>query len=695
MIGALEAFAAKALDWPLVRAEFARFASSSLGRRTLEELEPREVGEARSALERVGELVTLRKRQEGPPLGGLTDPVPLLSEVRRWSRSFEAEELGQMLTFLEAGQRLTAWLDERRGALPETVRLAEAMPALQPLLEKLDRSLDPKGGLRDEATPLLAKLRAAIDKARREIERRILELAASPQLRPALADGHIGRVHLRGGRPVLAVKAKSRGRVRGIVHDQSQSGETVFVEPESVVEAGNRLATKRAEETREISRILAELTRDVLAREESLAAAARLLGELELADMSAQFCAAYAARPARTPAPGEKESMLLRSVRHPLLVVQAVEGQIQEAVPIDVRLGDDFDLLVITGPNTGGKTLALKSVGLAALLTRLGLPVPAEEGTTVPMYEGIVADIGDEQEIRQNLSTFSSHLVRIRDGLARAGPRTLVLLDELGGGTDPEEGGAFGGALLGELLALGAPTLASTHIGKLKEFAFRHARAENACVEFDSQSLQPRFRLLIGTPGESRALTIARRTGLPEKLIAHAEALMDRGATDAELLMQDLRGSREESERVRRKAEGRLHELEQQLVASETEREAIAEKKELLEREAQRGMEERLRRARPIIQRLRAVVDQLGAAQSATVATALDELESELQGATLSETRAAFFQSLSKGQMVYLPRYKRRCAVVRTDKKREQLTVMLGKQKLVIGFDEITSYDLL
>src|SRR5262249_55541072 len=203
----------------------------------------------------------------------------------------------------------------------------------------------------------------------------------------------------------------------------------------------------------------------------------------------------------------------------PLLLEEERLGHLDAVVPLDLRLGGEFDLLVITGPNTGGKTLALKSAGLAALMARMGLALPCAEGTSVPLFDGVVADIGDEQEIQQSLSTFSSHLVRIQAGLARSSRDTLVLLDELGGGTDPSEGAALGEALLEELLGRGSATLASTHLGSLKEFAYRHERAENAHVEFDLATLRPLYSLVIGAPGESRALAIARRLGLAAGLV--------------------------------------------------------------------------------------------------------------------------------------------------------------------------------
>lgn len=692
----LAAFAAESLDWHEVLDVFAQYAYSSLGRRMLRDLVPRSDDEARRALARTAEILAHRRVTEGPSMGGLTDPMPALERSRTFGRPLEEGQLSDLLRFLHASVGLRAWMLERAESLPTVALLADGLPDHEVLIARLGEALDGRGNLRDDASPMLARLRADIGDLSRTIDRKVSAIAQQSDLRVSLADGHAGQVHRRAGRPCLAVRAKARGRVRGIVHDHSQSGETVFVEPEAVVEPGNRLAACRVEESREVTRILAELTRIALDREPDIEDTCRRLGELELANLAASYALDFDARPARLPgSPGAAPALLLKAARHPLLALAEREGRLERAVPIDLRLGEDFDLLVVTGPNTGGKTLALKAAGLAALLTRCGLPLPCGEGTTVPLYDGVVADIGDEQEIRQNLSTFSSHLARIRAGLERATPHTLVLLDELGGGTDPAEGAALGEALLETLLERGSPTLASTHIGVLKEFAFRHARVENASAEFDLDSLRPLYHLLVGTPGESRALAIARRLGLPEDLVSRAEARLVKAPDETTELMEALRGSREEAERVRGRTEDRLREVERERDAQDQEREAMTRKGQLLEAEAQRSLEDRLREARPWLERLRAHLGQVPAEPRKVLGAQLDGLETALAGAGLTATRAEFLASLGKGQLVYLPRYRKRCSIVRVDRKRSEVTVRLGNQKLTVPFDDVTTYDVL
>ena len=680
----LSDFSGRALEFDRVRALFEGLAASSLGRRALRELDAGSDERARRSLACIEEMQILEQAGDLPGLSGLSDPVPTLAAARTYSRVFEGAELASLGAFLDANARLGAWLRERAGDVPMLARLGEGLPDLTGLRARMAEIVDERGEVHASASPRLARLRRDARELAARVEKRLKRMLASDRLRPYLSDFGLQR---RSGRWVLAVKARQSGRVPGILHDRSQSGETAFVEPREVVEDGNRLAELELDVSREIQRILLELTRAVLERERDLARAAERLSRLELALIGCSFCRAYGAR---VPIVDEDGGLVLRGARHPLLVEQQRRGELERVVPIDVRLGQDFDLLVITGPNTGGKTLALKTVGLAALMVRLGLPVLCEEGSRVPLYSGLACDIGDEQEISQSLSTFSSHLARIRTGLERADERTLVLIDELGGGTDPDEGAALSDAILEHLLARRVPTLATTHLGKLKEFAFRHARAENACVEFDPETLAPMYRLLVGTPGESNALVIARRLGLDPAIVARAEARLERHEQEVLELMAQVRGAREEAERVRSETEQRLVGVardEQTLARKQAD---LERRRDLLEAEAQRGLEERVREARRRLESARALLAQLPAEGARALEQALEAIDAELVGASLTERRRDFLDGLAKGRFVYLPRYKKRCVVTRIDRSRRQLKVRLGKMVMEVPFDEVT-----
>jgi len=687
----LESFAAATLELPALQEVLAGFAQTSLGRRAIAELAPLVREEVDAALRRLEELQLLERARDPLSLGGVTDPLPLCETARE--RPLEEEELARLRNLLAASERLGHWLEARRGDCPQLARLGAGLPDLSSLRARIDQVVDERGRVLDSASPLLARLRADARELAGTIEGTLRRIASRPDLRPHLSDG---RVHRRRGRQCLALKAKSSGRLPGIVLDRSQSEQTAFVEPREVIEHANLLADRRLEERRELARVLSELTRAVSREEERLLAAGEGLGRLELALVAARFCDEFGARPALLEGErGASGGLLLRAARHPLLVEEQRRGRLAEVVPIDLRLGEDFDMLIVTGPNTGGKTVALKTAGLLALMTRLGLPIPCAEGSTVPLYAGIAADIGDEQEISQSLSTFSSHLLRIRAGLERADERTLVLLDELGGGTDPDEGAALGAAILDELLERRAPTLVSTHLGRLKEFAFRNARAENACTEFDVATLAPRYRLIVGVPGESAALVIARRLGLAPGLVDRARAQLVRRDAEVAELMAEVRDARTAAEHVRSLAESRLEQASRAERAASGLREELERRGELLEAEAQRGLEERMRAARGALERARCLLPQLPGAARAELEGVVEELGRALCEASLTERRQAFLDGLEKGDLVYLPRYRRRCIVHAIGRERRELTVKLGSLKLSVPFEEVTWYESL
>jgi DNA mismatch repair protein MutS2 len=685
-----ESFAVRALDFEALRALLERHASTSLGQRAVRALAPRRNEEARAALARTREMLELERARRTPNLGGLCDPLPALLHARSSGQPLEDDNLVRLLGFLEAAERLAEWLCTLDDA-PSLAELGRRVPEFDALQERLRATVDEQGRVRDQASPALFRLRKQEAEVSADLERTLRAVLARVDVRSVLADPNPMR---RGGRAVLAVKAKSAGRVNGIVHDRSQTGETVFVEPREAVALGNRHSELVSDERREVGRILAELTRATLLQEPELERAAVALAELELALVGARWAIETKGRVPLLPREkGAAEGLLLRSARHPLLLEEQRLGRLREVTPIDVRLGGDFDVLIITGPNTGGKTLALKTAGLFGLCTRLGLPFPCEPGSTCPLFDGIVADIGDEQEISQSLSTFSSHLKRIREGLERATNATLVLLDELGSGTDPDEGAALSEALLEQLLERKSPTLVSTHIGKLKEFAFRHPRAENACVEFDPQTLAPCYHLIVGMPGESGALVIARRLGLPVAIVERAKERLVRRDEELTKLMADMRETRTQAEKARGAAESRLEDAERMRAQAVEERRALQEKSGLLEAEAQQAIEERVRNAARVLERARQLVEQLPAAQRTAMGEALAELEAELSGSALSARRSEFLDSLKKGSFVYVPRYKQRLAVHKVDHAAREVTVQLGGMRMRVSFDEVSAWE--
>lgn len=686
-----EAYAARVLDFDAVLAILERHAWTSLGLRAVRELAPLEYNAAKAALARAKEALELTSYGDAPSFSGVSDPLPALTHARKAGRALEDDQVVALQAFCEACERIGIWLEDRSERAPVIAGMRRELPSFTTLRERIEATVDERGRVREHASPLLWRLRKEETELSNQLDKLLRTYIGRADIKAVLSDPNPQR---RSGRAVLAVKTKSASRVRGIVHDRSSSGETVFIEPHEAIAIGNRYTECQSDERREVERILLELTRAVLEAQPELDRAASRLAELELAFIGARWAREADARPALLPGDaGAAPGLLLRSARHPLLVEQQRTGQLSAVVPIDLRLSGDFDVLIITGPNTGGKTLALKTAGLFALMTRAGLPVSAAAGTTVPLYDGIVADIGDEQEIQQSLSTFSSHLKRIKAGLERATDKTLVLLDELGSGTDPDEGAALSEAILEQFLRRKSATLVSTHIGKLKEFAFRHPRAENACVAFDAKTLAPCYSLMLGTPGESGALVIARRLGVPGEVVDRAQQRLVRRDEETKKLMEDMRHARTQAERVRSEAETKLEEISQTKREVETQREELKQKSEMLETEAQKGVEERVRAAMKVLERGRQLLPQLPAGQKKLMDDVLVELEGELTGTALGERRAAFLASLKKGSFVYLPRYKQRVAVAKVDHEKREITVRLGAMTLKVAFDEVASYE--
>ena len=682
-------FAAGPLGFENLLELFSAHALTSLGVRAVAELAPLEESEARLALARLTEMIELERLKSAPVFAGVTDPMPSFAAERKMDES----DFCALREFASASERLGHWLEARPAEIPALASLHDELPNLWPVRERIDKIIDARGRVRDDASEVLARVRKEQSKLNSQITQRLAAVIARPDLKNILAEFRVIR---RGGRSTVAVKAKSSGRVRGILHDRSQSEQTVFIEPQEVVEPQNRLFELAADERREVARIVNELARKLVEEKPNFEVAAIAIAKLELSWIAARFAIEYSARPALLPGErGAATELLLREARHPLLLEQERLGRLDSVCPIDLRLGAEFDLLLVTGPNTGGKTLALKTAGLFALMTSCGLPVPCSEGSTVPLYKGIVADIGDEQEIAQSLSTFSSHLVRIRDGLERAGPEVLVLLDELGGGTDPDEGAALGEAILQRLCELRAPSMVSTHLGRLKEFAFRNARAENASCAFDHETLRPLYRLLLGTPGESGALIIAKRLGISDAMIDFAATRLVRSDEDVQELMREVRDVRTEAERARTEAEAKLAHASHKTREIDEIRGQLEERSDLLEAEAQRGIEERVSDALRALERAQALLPQLPKASREEMEEALARVTNELGGASLSERRQAFLDSLHKGQFVFLPRYKKRCIVQKVSKSKRELVVKIGGMNMRVSFDEVTSYEAL
>ncbi|MCS6843954.1 MAG: Smr/MutS family protein [Caldilineales bacterium] len=531
-------------------------------------------------------------------LGGVFDVRPLLPQAERGIPLLPPDLL-QLRSTLLRGRSVRSLLTRQESRYPNLADIAYRIEPLPQLAEQIGQVVNDRGEILDTASPKLARLRSEIRSVQSQVLDRLNRLVTNPRTAQYLQEPLVTQ---RQGRYVIPLKAEHKGRIPGLVHDQSASGATLFVEPFSVVELNNQWRQLQLDEEEEIRRILAELT-ELVADEapyirqtvEALAALDLILARARYADQlraaqpelvefkqtrdrlekrekrekeaGRELLGGDGAGPEqdgtapRLPAIHHPGSTLdLKRARHPLLNQDTV-------VPIDVYIDDDFYVLVITGPNTGGKTVTLKTVGLLALMAQSGMHIPADEGSRLSCFEGIYADIGDEQSIEQSLSTFSGHLTNIIAILAEADERSLVLLDELGAGTDPEEGSALARALLDHLVSRRITTLATTHYSELKLYAHNTPGVRNASVEFDLETLAPTYELSIGLPGRSNALAIARRLGLDPAIVAAAEAMVRPEALQADSLLQDIKATRQALEAERSRVEA----LRRQLQAQERE----------------------------------------------------------------------------------------------------------------------------
>jgi len=517
------------LEFPQVRARLAERTSFDPSRRLAESLVPSSdpVIVARG-LDETDQARQLLSDRPGVGIGGAKDIEPLVGRATRGGR-LEPLQFMDVVDTLDAVVRLqTSIADDRRPLIRDVGRRLHPLPALR---STLARSFDPAGELLDTASPRLGGLRAAVRMAYDRLRRRLDSLVNS-ELGSALQEPIIT---LRNGRYVVPIRAEARGRVKGIVHDASGSGATLFVEPLVVVELGNAWREAQASVDEEVGRILDELSALVAVNGLMLRETLEALAQFDFWAAKAQLAAEMDGVRA---AAADRDEVVLLSARHP--------GLTGRVVPIDIRLGDGYTALVITGPNTGGKTVTLRTLGLLSLMHQAGLHIPAETGSKLPVLRDVFADIGDEQSIAQSLSTFSGHLRSIIRIVEHSGPGTLVLLDELGAGTDPTEGSALAQALLDHFIRSGALVAATTHYAEIKVYAHETPAARNASVAFDLETLSPTYRLTIGLPGGSQAFAIAERLGLPGPIVADARSRLTENQRAFESTLASIRKQEDE-----------------------------------------------------------------------------------------------------------------------------------------------------
>ena len=523
----------------------------------------------RERLAETSEAVQVIVRKGAVPLGQLYDIENALHLARKGG-SLTMRQLLQVLYDLKVTGDVVTFLRSDLPQLPILDGMREVLVTFPRLADRIDRCILSEDEMADSASPELKDIRRSIVRQNEAIRNRLNQILSSRDNQTYLQDS---LVTMRDGRYVVPVKAEHRAKMPGIVHDQSSSGATIFVEPQVIVDLNNGLRELELAERAEIDRILAELSSNVAEHFHDLLNNQKILVQMDVIFAKGKLSCRMQAEEPQMNEDGELD---LKQARHPLL-------EIKKAVPINVAVGKDYRTLVITGPNTGGKTVTLKTIGLLALMAQSGLHIPAAGTSRMPIFRNVFADIGDEQSIEQSLSTFSSHMRNTVELVEKAKTGTLALLDELGAGTDPTEGAALAIAILERLAAQGAVTVATTHYNELKKYALSTPGVENASMEFNVETLSPTYRLFIGVPGKSNAFEISRKLGLPDAIIDRAGQLLEHGDIAFEDVLSAIERDKQKAEDERSEAMQLRQQMEKQQEELEKREAALAQKeKELL-----------------------------------------------------------------------------------------------------------------
>lgn len=677
----------RVLEFDRLRERLAAAATNTLGRELALALAPvTDPDEVLARQRETTEARTVLATCPSVPLGGIRDIRPALARARVGS-TLAPQDLLDVAWTMDAASRLRKFVCGL-GEGFETLGGHASQIAPQPgLVREITRCLDDQGDVVDHASPVLARVRADIRATGSRIRDKLDALIRSPEASRYLQDPV---VTLRGGRFVVPVKQEHRAAVPGIVHDQSASGLTLFVEPMPVVELNNELASLEAKEREEIERILRQLSGLVRVAHPEIQRTVEALGALDFAFAKGRLSLDMDAVEPELDTSGYLE---IRRGRHPLL-----SGHV---VPIDVELGGRFRTLVVTGPNTGGKTVSLKTIGLFALMTLAGLHLPAARGTRFAVFKQVFADIGDEQSIEQSLSTFSSHMTHIVKILEEAGPESLVLLDELGAGTDPAEGASLGIAILEHLHSRGARTVATTHYSELKAFAYEREGVENASCEFDVATLRPTYRLIVGVPGGSCAFEVAARLGLPREVVELARARLGEDRVRVEHMIAEMERSRRELEEDRERARGARQMMEKLVRERDEEARRLRETRSEMLRKARDEAARVVSRARQDVARIieelkEAALDRGGVDDAARRAReALKRVAEETLGAEAGQpesapaplpprTRTPGPGEISVGASVYVPKLGGSGRVLSVPRDGEDVEVQIGAMRLFV-----------
>ncbi|MCL2766661.1 MAG: endonuclease MutS2 [Peptococcaceae bacterium] len=677
--------ALKRLEFYKVKEQLASFTYSNLGRERVMALEP--VTDLQVIIRRQGETSEGRELYRLEPATEFYGWQDVRTQLQKAGRGgvLEPEDLLAVADTLTSCRLVKNFFREKGEKYPILSDLSFALFALPELENSIKKTILPGGEVSDRASATLAQLRRKIAGSQLQVKEYLDKVIRSPQYQKYMQDPI---VTIREGRYVVPIKIEHRSQMPGLIHDQSASGATLFIEPMGVVEKNNEIRSLVLAEKQEVYRILSGLSANIANHSEDLLIAMDTLGEFDFILAKARYSQKLSAW---APEFTEETILEIRLGRHPLL-----QGKV---VPVNLVLGRDFDTLVITGPNTGGKTVALKTAGLLTLMAQSGLHLPAEEGTRMGVFYNVFTDIGDEQSIEESLSTFSSHLTNIVEIVERADRHSLVLLDELGAGTDPTEGAALAQSILEKLHMSGAKTIATTHYNELKSFAYTRDRVENASVEFDAITLRPTFRLLTGHPGRSNAFETAKKLGLSQELIDRAKEFLTVEQIKIEEFMQNLEKTQQEAEQSWREAhesmmeagllKDKYHKMQQEL--SQKKEAIIAKAGE----EAGKLVKSAKSEAEAAVKALREKLSQeasKGREQAIQVAREqLSALQTKVNKKTVTRKPPSGKapETLRVGEEVYLPQYNQKGFVLNPPGSDGEVQVQVGIIKISVPMKEL------
>ncbi|MDO4745987.1 MAG: endonuclease MutS2 [Bacillota bacterium] len=566
-------------------------AGSEMTKKVISELKPyNDVSEIRDSQAETTEAVRLITHKGPLPVGGFYDIEESVSFARKGGTLTMAQLL-KILYNMKTADRIVSFLKGDIPEIPIICSIAELLEVHKRLADEIDRCILSEDEMADNASSELRSIRRAKARQSEALKAKMSHMINSADNKTILQDSI---VTMRNGRYVIPVKQEHRGRVPGIVHDQSGTGATLFIEPQAIVNLNNELRQLELDEKAEINRILAELSEGVSEVYHGLVNNQKLLLELDMFMAKGRLSIAM---DGEEPDINDSGILDLKLARHPLIDPKKV-------VPVNIKLGENYGTLVVTGPNTGGKTVTLKTAGLLSLMAQTGLHIPAAIGSTMPVYNNIFADIGDEQSIEQSLSTFSSHMTNIVGIVEEAGAGSLVLLDELGAGTDPTEGAALAISILERLASSGAGIIATTHYTELKKYAISTPGVQNASMEFDVDTLSPTYRLTIGIPGKSNAFEISHKLGLSREITDRAKTLLEAG----DIAFEDVITSLEEDKRI---AEEERDEAIMINIEMKRQKEELEKKTKKFEQQKEREMERAREQARDIIREAKEVAAEV------------------------------------------------------------------------------------